>query len=147
MQSLFLLPVYVGIILVQENSIFLIERKNTNWAQGFWNFPGGLVESDESVLQAAIRETQEEIGVEVNPEDFELVHVIHVKKSETNTQDIIGIYFKAERWTGTPHNAEPTKIAQAQWFKRDALPTNITEHAQLALNGLRSSKHYSESGW
>lgn len=141
------LPLYVGIILEKDNSYFLIERKNTNWAQGYWNFPGGLVEPKETIMHAAIRETQEEIGVTVKPEDFEQVHVIHVKKSPTNTLDIVGIYFKATKWTGTPHNAEPAKITNAQWFDAKKLPTKLTEHAQLAVNGLTTGKRYSESGW
>ncbi len=147
MQDILKLPIYVGIILMQDTSYFLIERKNTNWAQGYWNFPGGLVDPHETVMQAAIRETREEIGVIVNPEDFELVQVIHIKKSTTNTQDIIGIYFKAHRWTGIPHNAEPEKITGAQWYSLQALPSKITEHAQLALNGLKTGTRYSENGW
>lgn len=147
MSSMLLLPIYVGIILVHDNSVFLIERKNTNWAQGYWNFPGGLVDPHETIIQAAIRETQEEVGVTVNPEDFELVHVIHIKKSETNTKDIIGIYFKAHTWTGTPRNAEPEKITGAEWYDINALPSKITEHAQLALNGLKTGTRYSENGW
>lgn len=107
------LPVYIAVVLVKDNKYFLIERKNTDWAQGFWNFPGGLVEPNQTILQGAIRETHEEVGITVKPEDFEQVHMIHVHKSATNTQDILGIYFKATTWSGTPHNAEPEKIANA----------------------------------
>lgn len=140
---MFCLPAYVGIILEKDGKVFLIQRSNTDWRSGYWNFPGGLLEKDESLKQAAIRETKEEVGVLVKPEDFELVHILHVRKSATNTQDIIGCYFKATRWEGTVRNNEPHKIADAQWFKTDELPSNTTEHAQLALK----NQCYAESGW
>ncbi len=140
------LPIYVGIILEKNNDYFLIERKNTDWAQGHWNFPGGLVEHNETILEAAIREAEEEVGVIIAPEDFEQVHVIHVKKSATNSQDIVGIYFKTNKWQGTPHNAEPAKIANASWFSNDQLPKQLTEHAQLAINGLKTGNRYSNNG-
>ncbi len=73
MKTIFTLPLYVGIILLDQNNIFLIKCHNTNWMSGHWNFPGGLVEKGESLKQAAIRERQEEIGVIVDAKDFELI--------------------------------------------------------------------------
>lgn len=147
MSTIFTLPAYVGIILRKDDTVFLIQRRNTNWASGYWNFPGGLVEKDESLIQAAIRETQEEVGVLVSAHDFKLVHVLHVRKNESNTQDIIGFYFSADRWQGMPSNNEPHKILDAQWFAIDNLPSAITEHAQLAIAGFMKKSSYSESGW
>jgi len=147
MNTLFSLPAYVGIILQENNTVFLIQRRNTNWMAGHWNFPGGLVEKDESLIQAAIRETHEEVGIIVAPDDFELVHVLHVRKGGTNTQDIIGFYFHARQWQGKPTNNEPLKITDAQWFAIDKVPSNTTEHALCAINGLIKEHRYSESGW
>ena len=96
MQSIFTLPAYIGIILIANNEVLLVKRHNTDWASGKWNFPGGLLEPKETLLQAAIREAQKEAGLTVQPNDFELVHVLQVWKNATNTKDIIGFYFKAE---------------------------------------------------
>ena len=49
MKEILHLPLYVGIILQKNNSVFLIQRTNTNWMSGYWNFPGGLVEKNESI--------------------------------------------------------------------------------------------------
>src|SRR5579872_4769990 len=116
MSNIFLLPVYVGIVLQKENMIFLVQRRNTKWMSGYWNFPGGLVEKDEFLKDAAIRETKEEIGVVVSPNNFVCVHVLHVRKNSSNTQDIIGVYFRACVWQGTAKNNESDKITDAQWF-------------------------------
>ena len=95
---------------------------------------------------AAAREIQEEVGVEVKLIDLELVHVVHVRKNESNTQDIIGFYFRAKAWQGQARNNEPHKIMDAQWFDLNALPENITEHALLAINGITTKNYYSEHG-
>jgi len=147
MLSTYSLPAYVGIILQKDESTFLIQRANTNWMSGYWNFPGGLVEKNESLVSAMIRETQEEIGTVVKPYDLTLVHVLHVHKSEENTQDIIGFYFVAHYWKDSPVNNEPNKIIDAQWFQLNHLPLKLTEHAKSALCGIKNGILYSENGW
>jgi mutator protein MutT len=142
---MFKLPAYVGIILKKNNEVLLVKRHNTDWASGNWNFPGGLVEENELLLQAAIREIQEETSMIVKPENFALIHVLQVRKNDTNTKDIIGFYFAAEKWEGNAVNKEPDRHADIGWFSLDALPENITEHAQQALDGLLSGKRYSEN--
>jgi 8-oxo-dGTP diphosphatase len=143
----FTLPAYVGIILKAENKILLVQRHNTDWMPGYWNFPGGLLEKHETLLRAAIRETKEEVDVEVKPVSLELVHVIHVHVNTSNTKDILGFYFMADSWQGTPFNNEPDHHSQIAWFAIDKLPPNITDHALLAIEGLKKGKNYSEHGW
>jgi 8-oxo-dGTP pyrophosphatase MutT (NUDIX family) len=143
----FSLPCYVGIILQEKEKLFLVQRRNTNWAEGCWNFPGGLIEKNEAPKIAAAREIYEEVGVIVNPADFKFVQVLYVHKNETNTQDIIGFYFKTTTWQGVPRNNEPDKIIVAQWFDLDSLPQNITEHAISAIEGITKNVYYAESGW
>lgn len=147
MKNIFKLPAYVGIILKDNNNILLVQRHNTDWACGYWNFPGGLLEKNETLTAAAARETLEEIGVVVEPSDFTLAHALQVRANEKNTQDIIGLYFIAEAWQGTPTNKEPHRHSNVAWFNINALPTNITEHALLAIEGIKTNKKYSENGW
>jgi 8-oxo-dGTP diphosphatase len=142
---MFTLPAYVGIILKKDNHVLLVKRRNTDWAAEYWNFPGGLLEASETLLHAAIRETQEEVGVTIDPHDFTLVHVLQVKKGGTNTKDILGFYFVAEAWQGTPVNNEPDRHSGIGWFDINALPGHVTEHAKQALNGLQKNIRYSEN--
>ena len=55
----------VGAVIVREGQIALIKRGNEP-AKGKWTVPGGLVELGESPKQAVIRETLEEVGLEVD---------------------------------------------------------------------------------
>lgn len=138
------LPAYVGIILKKDNQVLLVKRTNTDWASGYWNFPGGLVEEHETLMNAAIREAQEEIGVTLNADDMRLVQVLHVCKSDSNTKDIIGFYFLAESWQGTPLNNEPHRHSEIGWFDVDSLPEKLTDHARLTIEGIKNNRIYSE---
>ncbi|GMU19700.1 MAG: NUDIX hydrolase [Candidatus Babeliales bacterium] len=136
-------PAYVGIILKKDNQILLVKRTNTDWASGQWNFPGGLLEENETLIAAAVREAQEEVGVKISPNDLQLVHVLQVQKNETHTKDIIGFYFMATTWHGTALNKEPHRHSEIGWFTIDELPQAITEHAQQALFGLKKRVYFS----
>ncbi len=57
----------VGAVIIRNGEIALIKRGNEP-ARGKWTIPGGLVELAESPEQAVVRETQEEVGLDVeNP--------------------------------------------------------------------------------
>lgn len=51
--------------IVERNGAVLLVRLNYGPRNGSWALPGGLVESDESTEEAAIRETREETGYEI----------------------------------------------------------------------------------
>jgi 8-oxo-dGTP pyrophosphatase MutT (NUDIX family) len=52
-----------GIVLIKDNKVALIERHRAGLE--YFVFPGGGVDEGESPEQAAIRETMEELGIEV----------------------------------------------------------------------------------
>ncbi len=145
MTHIYKLPAYAAIMLIKDNQIFLVKRRNTDWANNLWSIPGGLLEENETLINAAAREAREELGVEIRTETLQLVHVIHVRKSTTNTKDILGFYFMTNQWFGTAMNNEPHRHSDAAWFSLDSLPEQITEHALQAIDGLKNGKAYSEN--
>jgi 8-oxo-dGTP diphosphatase len=58
--------VAVGIIVNPAGEILLAKRHDHLHQGGKWEFPGGKVESDETVTQALIREIKEEVGLLVS---------------------------------------------------------------------------------
>ena len=59
------LHVAVGIIYNQQRQILIARRARHKHQGGLWEFPGGKVETGETVRQALDRELREEIGIEV----------------------------------------------------------------------------------
>ncbi|WP_428772955.1 8-oxo-dGTP diphosphatase MutT [Vibrio sp.] len=58
--------IVAGIIFNQDKSqVFITQRPQDKHKGGYWEFPGGKVESGESIEQALIRELDEEVGITV----------------------------------------------------------------------------------
>ncbi|MBQ4832606.1 8-oxo-dGTP diphosphatase MutT [Pseudoalteromonas sp. MMG010] len=57
--------VAVGVIK-KDNQIFICKRNENQHQGGLWEFPGGKVESDETLFEALYRELKEEIGLSIN---------------------------------------------------------------------------------
>ena len=58
------LKVGAGALIEQDGRLLLLERTHEPF-KGYWNLPAGYVEADESPIQAALRETCEETGLQV----------------------------------------------------------------------------------
>jgi 8-oxo-dGTP diphosphatase len=57
--------VAVGVLIAEDGSFLLTSRPPGKVYAGYWEFPGGKLETGESVEQALRRELQEEIGVTI----------------------------------------------------------------------------------
>lgn len=57
-------------IVVDQDKILIQRRSKECPGAGFWNFPGGSVEKDESIEQASIRELKEESNLDVAESDI-----------------------------------------------------------------------------
>ena len=67
-----------GALIHKDGRVFLLRRR---WPpnEGYWAFPGGLVETGESVQEAVLREVKEETGLEVRLESLlDVVTDIHL---------------------------------------------------------------------
>ena len=59
----------VAALIVNDGKIFATQRGYGDW-KGFWEFPGGKVEADESPEDALKREIREELATEIEAERF-----------------------------------------------------------------------------
>lgn len=59
------LHVAVGVVRDKDGNILLTQRAKHAHQGGLWEFPGGKLETDETVLQALQRELHEEVGIKV----------------------------------------------------------------------------------
>jgi 8-oxo-dGTP diphosphatase len=100
----------VHVLLVRDEQVLLTRRRDANpMFDGLWHLPSGKLDAGESVLAAAAREAEEEVGVLVAPEDLRYVHTLHVNGSGPEPR--LGLFFEALRWIGEPVNREPAKCS------------------------------------
>lgn len=68
--------VMVGILINSQDQICISKRPDHKHLGGYWEFPGGKKNSEETCFEALKREFQEEIGVEIQDAEpwFEIMH-------------------------------------------------------------------------
>lgn len=54
-----------------------------------WTFPGGVIDPGETPLQAACRETYEEVGIEVSPSDVSFVSIADRRSAHAETYQFV----------------------------------------------------------
>ena len=59
----------VAAIIIRDGKVFATQRGYGQW-QGWWEFPGGKIESGERPEEALVREIQEELDAEIEVGDL-----------------------------------------------------------------------------
>ncbi len=134
----FKLKVSVYVIFLKEDKVLLSRRFNTGWQDGNYGLPSGHLESQETLIEALLRETAEEIGIKLNQENVTFIHVMHRKSN------YIDFFFLARNWTGDPKNMEPNKCDDLKWFPLNKLPDNMVPSVKFALENYQNGIQFSE---
>src|SRR3989338_11456717 len=133
----------VYILLEKDGKVLLGKRCNTGYQDGNYQVPTGHVEEEELPTEAIIRETKEEVNIDLVAENIELVHVGYRPKHDP-TGDRIDLFFKAKQWIGEVKNMEPEKCDDLNWFSLDNLPENMTFHVREALECIQERIFFKE---
>ncbi len=139
----------VVIFTIRENclSVLLIQRGEAPFA-GMWALPGGFVRIDESLEEAALRELEEETGLE--KAYLEQLYTYGDPGRDPRGRVITVAYF-ALISTGVPIRTEGgDDAAQACWFPVDALPELAFDHSEIvryAIRRLRYKLEYTAVGF
>ena len=102
----------VGVIPERRGRILLLRRAIPP-RHGFWTFPGGFMEVDESVEDAAAREAHEEVGVHVRVLDLVGVY-------SRPGPGIVSIVFRGTVATGRPQAGR--EALETRWFRPRDIP-------------------------
>ncbi len=107
--------VAVGVLIDADGRFLLTSRPEGKVYAGFWEFPGGKVEPNETVEQALRRELIEELGIEIGaaePWKIELMDYPHAR---------VRLHFcKVRAWRGEFEMREQQAMAWQQ------LPVTVT---------------------
>lgn len=104
----------LGVLLVREN-----------YGARRWGFPGGRVDADEGVSEAAVREAREEAGVDVT-----ITHVLgHLNWLDADDRWTATV-FEGEIRAAKPAIQDSDEIADIGWFPKTDLPSPLTRTAR-----------------
>lgn len=106
-------------LIKPDEKRILLAMKKRGFGVGKWNGVGGKLHGEETIKEAAIREAQEEISVELNHNDLENVAIIDFFFEGKPEFDQQAHVFFAETWQGDPSESEEMK---PQWYFYDTLP-------------------------
>ncbi len=128
------------VYLVHEGRVLLQLRQNTGYLDGYWAAgAAGHIEYGEDALTCAVRESREELGIEIDRADLTAVAVMQRTDGTPDPkQQRVDWFFTAERWRGEPTITEPAKCAQLGWFALDDLPELVPPHERQALDAIAS---------
>jgi len=106
----------VNVAVLQDNKILLTQRNDFET----WILPGGGVELGESIAQAAIRETKEETGL-----DVELIRLVGIYSRLGN---FLGghIVLFAANVIGGEIKCQPSETISVEWFSFDQIPSPLS---------------------
>ncbi len=111
----------VNILVKKDSDILLSRRANTGWNDGMCCAPGGHVEKNETPRQAAIREANEELGLDIELDDLEFL-CTEVRLSLDRSYISCIYVLQTDQ---TPRNTEPGKCSELLWVDPNNLPEDI----------------------
>ena len=127
------------VVMTKETTpqVLLIERGFDPY-KGCWAFPGGFMNMDETTEQCAIRELEEETGLEVI--DLQQIgaysKVDRDPRGRTVTVAYLIVIDAPVAVTGQDD------AAKAQWFPIDALPPLAFDHEDIMRDAIKMYQQY-----
>lgn len=119
----------------------LMGKRKSKLGEGEWSFPGGHLESGESFAECAVRETQEEAGIEITNIRFQMLGNLPIELPAHYVQ----ISFVAEWKSGEPRVCEPEKCEKWEWCSLDNLPAPLFYPTKLTIETWKSGKSFVDS--
>ena len=117
--------------LINDNNEVLISlRKNREEYNDFWEYPGGKVESDETLEEGLVREIKEELNLEISKH---CVAPLTFAVDEQEMNETILFLYVCRKWDGPINSSLDQRI---EWVK----PINLVQYqmprSNLFLNSI-----------
>ncbi len=133
----------VCLLIECEGKWFVGRRHNTGYCDNYLNMPAGHIDPNETPREAAVREANEEAGINVSVDDIRFVHVQYNRNSE-GVHDRTHYYFKIECCDQVPRNMEPHKCSEVLWIQVGDRLDEFVPFMREALESFLQGKQYSE---
>ena len=117
-----------------QTYVLLIQRGNDPY-KGYWAFPGGFLEMDETVARCAERELEEETGIVLT--GMQLVGIYSDVERDPRGRVITAAY---TAMTTMPEAIAADDAAAAKWWPLNDLPPLAFDHDKILADAKRVLK-------
>jgi 8-oxo-dGTP diphosphatase len=129
-----LVQVAVGVLVRGDGAFLLTSRPEGKAYAGYWEFPGGKLEADETVEQALRRELQEEIGLTIENCDVWKTERIDYPHALVQLN-----FCKVTQWTGVLQMLESQSCT---WQQLPVTVTPVLPGTVPVLQWFAQERHY-----
>lgn len=123
-----------AVFILENDSKFLFLKRNDKF-KGYYLLPGGHIEDNETVLNGAIRELKEELGITVQPQQLQFALL-------KPTADYMTVFFRVLKYEGDLQNMEPEKHPDMAWL--DLSSPEIFPQVVQELKAIQNNIFYLE---
>ncbi|MCK4384904.1 MAG: NUDIX hydrolase [candidate division Zixibacteria bacterium] len=115
-----------GVVIEKDNKVLLVKRKYEPY-KGDWCFPAGFMEYDESPEKCAIRETKEEINLDV---ELDGLFGVYSGKDDPRTHAVLVMYWAKVKGGELKPGDDAEEV---EFFSKEEIPQNIAflAHRQI----------------
>ncbi len=136
----------VGIMVLKNNKVLLGKRHDDAekassdlHGEGTWTMPGGKLDFHETLINGAIRELGEEIGVNLKKEDLSL---LTVQDDMVPDNHYVTVGFICKNFADEPKVMEPDEITEWRWFDFNSLPEKVYPPSAKMIKAYLNNKIY-----
>ena len=116
----------VHMIITNNDKILLQKRKGSKLWPGYYALPAGHIDDGENQFNALVREAQEELGIEIDPNKIVNSYVVLRRNffeiDGKQLEPYIDYYFEIDDYKGIPKIMEEEKCDELIWSSIDDLP-------------------------
>ena len=113
----------------EKNEVLISLRKNKKEYDGYWEYPGGKVEENETLGQAIIREIKEEIDLEISKNC--IAPLTFAVDQDEGSETVLFLYI-CRKWEGSITSLLDQRV---KWVK----PIDLAEYQMPAPNRFLNS--------
>jgi len=106
----------VRVLITHQNKLILVRH----WYNSLWVMPGGGIKKHETPEQAAIREIQEEIGIDIPQLEYLLGAYSNIKEGKNDTVHCFVV--ELDEQIQIPHHKFNIEISDIKWCEFENLP-------------------------
>jgi 8-oxo-dGTP pyrophosphatase MutT (NUDIX family) len=137
-RSHFQLIVDVHLLLLDDGGVLLGRRANTGYGDGAYEPPSGRLAERETLVEAAVRVADAQVGIVLDPGRVALAHVMH----DVSGAGRMAFFLTADGWEGEAGGSTKS-YSDFGWFPLPQLPANMIDRARVAVRNFAAGGRFS----